>query len=451
MQPSIKRTIFRNPIALVAGAALTAASMVPATAATAAPLPLAARTTTSTITQPLQTFAIRANADSAVGFQTLPGARCVIAGPNGQEFSFYADPSGNARFHIRPASGTNTATLSLPVQCSARGMRTTVPLAIRFDPRAAADKPPALPPNAALSAIGPRGFNPALASAAELRRFGYPPRPNVAPATRAFSSWVRAMTTPAYRTSGVVEHPDLRMIPRSNSDHWSGFEVVDPLHAKSPFYLVIGGWTVPAVSMLGYHRPGVTGYSSIWTGIDGDISLDVVQAGTTQQATTYCNFAWCFNLSSYWAWYEFYPDDPKGTLSVSPGDDIFTEVWMTTNGSGVPVGNFYIINMTTHQSSYTTEAEPSNDRLFPQFMGNSAEWILERPLVIPVFGANYYPPLPNYDWAHVSVALSERQDNEIAYYLNEANLQDEMVGYQRLSTVAPIDYESMLFSWLAYQ
>jgi hypothetical protein len=93
---------------------------------------------------------------------------------------------------------------------------------------------------------------------------------------------------------------------------------------------------------------------------------------------------------------------------------------------------------------------PTNDRTFPSFDGNSAEWIMERPTVHDTWGS-HVPPLPNYDVASVSVALSQRQNLDLSYYLSEQNEQFSMVGYRLLSNVAPVDFESMLFEWVGFQ
>jgi hypothetical protein len=114
-------TDFPNPYVIVFGAALFAAAIVPA------PVQATPNAAAPGL-QPLQTFAIRPGSDAALGFQTLPGARCTIANLKGDPFVFYADANGSARFHVRPAPGVSQP-LALTAQCAARGVAAAIPLA----------------------------------------------------------------------------------------------------------------------------------------------------------------------------------------------------------------------------------------------------------------------------------------------------------------------------------
>jgi hypothetical protein len=97
----------------------------------------------------------------------------------------------------------------------------------------------------------------------------------------------------------------------------------------------------------------------------------VLQAGTESDA--YCSGS---TKSSYYAaWYEWYPFSEVriGSFPVSPGDDMFVEVWSTN----ATAGHAYVVNYNTNQSVNLAFSAPSGTKL----IGNSAEWVVERPSV----------------------------------------------------------------------
>lgn len=112
--------------------------------------------------------------------------------------------------------------------------------------------------------------------------------------------------------------------------------------------------------------------SSSWVGIDGSGSLDVLQAGTASDASC--------QSQDYYAWYEWYSDEtgqkqgPEvqiGGFAISPGDDIWIEVWNTS----ATQGNAYIFSYATGQAVNLSFPAPSGTQL----VGNTAEWVVERP------------------------------------------------------------------------
>ena len=110
-------------------------------------------------------------------------------------------------------------------------------------------------------------------------------------------------------------------------------------------------------------------YSSQWVGIDGFDSPDLLQAGTEADAYLLGSI----QTSFYAAWIEWYPF-PSFQVSnfvVAPGDEMFVEVW----NSSPTVGNAYLVDVTTQQSVSLTFNAPDGTTL----VGNSAEWIVERP------------------------------------------------------------------------
>jgi hypothetical protein len=106
-------------------------------------------------------------------------------------------------------------------------------------------------------------------------------------------------------------------------------------------------------------------------GIDGFGSPDVLQAGT--EADAYASGG--TTATFYAAWIEWFPFNESriSNFLVAPGDEMFVEVWNTS----ATVGNAYLVNITTQQAVAFTFNAPVGTSL----VGNSAEWVVERPAV----------------------------------------------------------------------
>jgi len=136
------------------------------------------------------------------------------------------------------------------------------------------------------------------------------------------------------------------------SENWSGFAVTG-----SSFTQAAGSWIVPAVNC----NITPSTYSSYWVGIDGYSSNTVEQTGTDSD----CNGS----SSSYYAWYEFYPNPSEliHTIKVSPGNKMSAAVSYSGNEFTIT-----ITNETNGQSYTRTSRVPGAKR-------TSAEWIAEAP------------------------------------------------------------------------
>jgi Peptidase A4 family len=243
----------------------------------------------------------------------------------------------------------------------------------------------------------PAGFDPISASDEELAYYGFPPRPNEATEPKAYATWARAMKASQIRVVPQLEQtsilhgpvkkgklanptavesiPVLKGQP-TNTDYsynWSGY--VDFSGARSfgssSYYFTVADFVVPVAQQAGCDNKWDWG--SAWTGIDGDGSDDVLQAGIEFDA--FCSLGGLFKSSYYSTWYEWAPYNEVRvpSVSISPGDDIFVEVWDTSSTSG----HAYLVNENTHNYFYVSFGPPSGYSL----VGNSAEWIVERPLV----------------------------------------------------------------------
>ena len=147
----------------------------------------------------------------------------------------------------------------------------------------------------------PQGFDPVTASAAELNRYGIPPRPDPKKDPTGFAIWqqvlanVHERVTPEVvetnrvhgpiqlagplvaKTAGVTKGVDI------TSTNWSGPVIYDP---SNPFAIssIYAFWVVPVGKHAFGHPNRAPNYSSAWVGIDGVSSPDVFQAGTDSDA-----------------------------------------------------------------------------------------------------------------------------------------------------------------------
>lgn len=252
-------------------------------------------------------------------------------------------------------------------------------------------------PGASTIEAPPVGFDPMSASDEDLAYHGFPPRPNQVTDSKAYASWVEAMSHSKTRVTPKLEqtaiyhgpaqikknassnamaaHPGLPQAPSNTlySSNWSGYVAFSGAtsYGSSSYYYLINDMVIP----IAQQRPGAcTGgwaYGSEWNGIDGWGSSDVLQAGVEFDA--YCNGS---TRSAYYsAWYEWYPygEVRISGFPVAPGDDMFVEVWHTSATQGYA----YLVNYNTNQTVEVGFTAPPGVSL----KGNSAEWVVEAPTV----------------------------------------------------------------------
>ena len=226
----------------------------------------------------------------------------------------------------------------------------------------------------------PAGFDALHATAAQLDAAGLPPRPDAQLQQKAFASWKRAVTAKTTRVMPTLVQTEIKHGPHKaaadsngTSTNWSGYVLLNSQTSRTTasFYYLIADYVVPVAEQAFGSCTGGWDWSSSWVGIDGYNSNDVLQAGTEQDA--YCSGS---TTSSYYsAWYEWYPygEVRIGSFPVSPGDDLFVEVWSTS----ATAGHAYIVNYNTNETVNLAFSAPSGTTL----KGNSAEWVVERPTV----------------------------------------------------------------------
>ena len=293
----------------------------------------------------------------------------------------------------------------------------------------------------------------------ELVKRGYPLRPDPQKSPGAYASWLKAVSKPATfippktvnvegRNLGPVK---LASVPAASvpaasvpdpSAASSGYILTGP---SSPFDFIEGEWNVPAI--VGAEE-GTDTSSFLWIGLDGFGSDNIVSDGTAQDVFLSDGVTY----SDYYPWKEICCQEGVVALSnfsVNPGDEIYAQVFMgDTDGNLNPNGGygyFLFDDITTGQ--YTRLSTQFNSGTFT---GNSAEWILGRS------GANgIYPDLADYWFAVMQSPFAYTGDYTAVNYLSGGDgatiYQATMYnGNDVLSTVYPINNDTMEFVWMNY-
>ncbi len=428
---------------------------------------------------------------SQITLRVPPNAACTVRLEGSTDpmcsLKVHADPSGIARLHVRPLNETEEL-FKFDVECEVDQQVTHSVLELRACHEPSHDMP-APPEDDLILADRTTSMRPALSeremvtmSHAELLERGYPVRPDPDEVPRAFRAWRQAVAVPMEVVDAyLIDLPDVQhgkgvglREAAASSFNWSGYELLRSLVRKpavrigqtgisldEPYDWVHGRWHVPAA----YGELNRRTYSSLWVGLDGDGTTDLVQAGTESDSIRVGDQYMSIMLSTYSAWVEFLPQQPTSQLvsnfPVSPGDDILVEVWIGEAGSGPTLsgrfGVFLIMNLTTQ---LTTRIYTTVDAT--HVGGTEAVWILERPtILVPasgIFGAfNQLPDLANYGSAvmfdaYARKANSPRNQGYVPYLgpRNKAIAMVDGTSGRTLSTVTPIDSYSMRFLWAAF-
>jgi hypothetical protein len=227
----------------------------------------------------------------------------------------------------------------------------------------------------------PAGFDPIAATPAQREQYAIPPVPDPTAAPAAYAEWRRAMSVPRNYEAPVLETTDLYNQPNipvgasepiadktvaANSSNWSGTSVV-----KGDFTTLeaIEAEFVVPTARQAFGTCSGTVYSSLWPGIDGNGSNDVLQGGVEVDATCASGTTTPF----YSAWIEWFPNSETRVSSptIHPGDLMFVEVWATSTTTGF----VYFLDFSTNTSAQYALTAPRGTTL----KSNSVEWIVERP------------------------------------------------------------------------
>jgi hypothetical protein len=141
----------------------------------------------------------------------------------------------------------------------------------------------------------------------------------------------------------------------SNSTNWSGFVITDNANAfAATNTMLIGRAIVPKPHILGWSgKPPNEGYCSIWVGIDGLKSADVLQCGVQMQ------YNWPSTATRWYAWIEWYPQpEVEVGLPVSWGEEIYLQVAYYDG-----IGHVIMFNFNRNQK-VVLELKPLQIRLY---------------------------------------------------------------------------------------
>ena len=408
-------------------------------------------------------FTVAPNTSSHIAMKTLPKATCMVHATSDSdaehEIKAFADDDGMIHFHVTPlAESEQVAHLS--VDCTAAHQSVTFDLELRPNSVPTDDMPAPVAEMRAPQATDV--IRPALAKADaigltgdELLKRGYPVRPDSGQAPTAYATWLRAVTKPSRRVNPrQVQRPEVQAGPATltglvygpvnqggpgtgsismlaKSPNWSGFVLADPVVT---YDLVAGRWYVPAV------RPETNThvYSNMWIGLDGWETFpgaywDLWQAGTDSDIQVIPGY----RLTTYDAWTLFLQPGIGGVLSnftVEPGDEIFSEVWVADLESSPSLSGLYAIayleDITRNENTFVYQCRglvrdgkcTNVDQT--QILGQSADWILERPKV-----NGKLPDLADYQFAYMYDAEALQSDGSWVYYNGSGIVNNQVMMY----------------------
>jgi len=233
----------------------------------------------------------------------------------------------------------------------------------------------------------PANFNPLKASDEELATYGFPPRPDQATDPAGLAKWNKAMSIATRRWNGELRPrqfqnqpmkpgPSISNTARSTtSANWSAIVNTNTLKkysSKTSYYYIFSEFNVPVAQQAfngsgGNICDGGWDIASIWNGIDGFSTGDVLQGGI--DSAYYCNGT--TKEDFYASWIEWFPAGSVYEYYVNPGDDIYVETWNTSDTNGY----VWIEDLTQQISASYNLTAPSGTTL----VGNSAEFAVERP------------------------------------------------------------------------
>jgi Peptidase A4 family len=271
----------------------------------------------------------------------------------------------------------------------------SAPIAGNAQPQHPHQIPTNLPGVTAFEAV-PVGFDATSASDDELAEWGYPPRPEQDASPAEYAHWLKVTATMKNRIFPKLQqtniyHGPARATAAGNSIEestlssylWSGYAAFSGAksYGSSSFYSVSSDVVVPVARQAFNACTGEWDYGASWVGLDGWNSDDVLQDGVEFDAICSGGITGTY----YSAWYEWYPDAEVRILNfpVTPGDDLFMTVWQVTANQGVAL----IINYNTGETVEVGFTAPAGTKL----IGNSAEWVTERPQL-----TSGVPALTNY-------------------------------------------------------
>jgi Peptidase A4 family len=249
----------------------------------------------------------------------------------------------------------------------------------------------------------PAGYNPLKNTAEQNAAYGVPPAP---PTTDpSYPKWVKAapLFASGKRLTGLkasnLKSTNMKAVvtpgaglegapTKTTSFNWSGIANTVPKltvwNSKKSVEVVYSTFNVPFAQQAFGACDGHDDIAVSWNGIDGFNNGTVLQGGSLSDA--FCDGGG--PVSSYVGWIEWYPSYPIIPIPapVFAGDDFFVETYDTSATNG-----YVCVSDLTQGWAGCFNLIPLTG---PALVGNSAEYIVERPFGAPT--SSGYFPLMNY-------------------------------------------------------
>ncbi len=251
-------------------------------------------------------------------------------------------------------------------------------------------------PRIQMFADAPSGFDPVTAGDADLAAYGFPPRPDPSAEPDHYALWKRAMGAAKIHWHGALKPVTTPKGPSDSelnvetltpeattsspakpaSKNWGGVVLTKALstwNSGQSFRDIYSEMTVP-VGQPPFDSACDAYYARTFAGLNGYVKNSRVQPGAGQgaliggfQTATFCSS----DDTTYVAIFGWEPGYLQGAFPVNPGDVVYTEV--SAPGQGIFNSYLFIEDLTT--LTYDAYSVPVDYT----FIGNSAEWVVERP------------------------------------------------------------------------
>lgn len=222
----------------------------------------------------------------------------------------------------------------------------------------------------------PEDFDPFQASKNELKRYGFPRRPDPKSEAHLSSLWRKAYSRPLKPIRAEIEI-DKVLLHREHSwsrtprdgrftpSGWGGIVAQTSdfgFSPAEPANMVYGEWAVPAMEP-DFDNPNTPMTVGFWVGLDGFTNNQVLQAGTAATVTG--------SNINYWPWFEWYPSPPVKITNypIDAGDLITVLVCAPQNTQGF----VSMLNRTTGATTSVGFPPPPG----VSSLGTTAEWVVE--------------------------------------------------------------------------
>jgi Peptidase A4 family len=244
------------------------------------------------------------------------------------------------------------------------------------------------------------GFNPLVASDIELASYGFPPRPDKQVDSNHYRMWERAMLAAKNRWREELRPMRPERMPSASAPahllmetasaalpplpatpttlNWSGVALTKPLTKWSSSYSFADIYSIMSVP-TGEQPFAVGGcdqyYQLSWVGLDGYTKLAAVQPAAPKAALIggVTSFMSCGPTTvNYYATFGWDPIYDQIAFPVNPGDVVYVEVQSPPGGAN-PAYIFLEDLTTLTYNAYSVPVPPGET-----FVGNSAQWIVER-------------------------------------------------------------------------